>query len=233
MAGPSRREIREMFDDLAAGYDRFNSLFSVGLDAFLRGRALARVRPGMRILDVGTGTGDLAIGAARRMKGAGEVVGLDFSAPMLRRAAEKAQKTGVAPRIRWVEKGAEEIPFEEALYDGALSGYVLRNLYENIETILRGIHRALKPGGWVSFVDLTEPRHPIVRRLGFAYLQSVTKFWGKFVFGPLYPETYLEQSMKRFLKRDAFVDLLKQTGFRDIRAQGHAFGMVTHYTAAK
>ncbi len=233
MTGPSGVEIQTMFDRLAEGYDRFNTVMSLGLDAYYRNRTLAPIRPGMRILDLGTGTGTLALGAARRVGDAGEVIGLDFSADMLKVADRKARAAGLEGRIRWVQKPAEAIPFEEVLYDGVISGYVLRNIYKNIESILAGLYRSLKPGGWVSIVDLTEPKNPVMRSLSFAWLQSVTWLCGRMTFGKDYPDTYLRDSMKRFLKADEFSALLAKTGFKNVRAQGLVGGMVTHYSGTK
>lgn len=233
MAGPSGAQIQSMFDRLAARYDRFNSVMSLGLDAYCRGLTLRSVRAGMRILDVGTGTGDLALDAARIVGSGGEAVGLDFSPDMLKIAAQKARAAGLEGRVRWVQRSAEDIPFEEAPYDGVVSGYVLRNIYEHIDSILAGIYKALKTGGWISFVDLTEPRNPVMRRLSYAYLESVTRLCGRLIFGSDYPDTYLRDSMKRFLKTDEFEALLTRTGFKNVRARPLMGGMVTHYFASK
>lgn len=228
----SPESIRAMFDLLANGYDRFNRLSSLGLDALWRKKALEPIRPGMRVLDIGCGTGDLALGALERIQGRGEVVGLDFSEPMLKRAEEKRRKNGPAGPIRWELRGAEEIPFESAPFDAAVSGFVLRNL-RGIEGILAGVYRALRPGGILSFVDLTEPENPLVRRGGFVYLNTGVDIFGRLVFGADYPRDYLKESMKSFLRPRAFKELLQKTGFTDVTAKSFLLGMVTLYSARK
>jgi len=221
-----------MFDALAAGYDRFNRLSSLGLDALWRKKTLEIIRPGMRVLDIGTGTGDLALGALRIVGERGEVVGLDFSEPMLQVAARKTELQNAPGTIRWELRGAEEIPFEETPYDAAVSGFVLRNL-RGIESILAGVYRSLRPGGLISFVDLTEPLNPIFRRGGVLYLNTAVMICGRFVFGASYPEGYLRDSMKSFFRAPEFAALLSKTGFVNVRAKSFLFGMVTLYTGRK
>ncbi len=228
----SPESIRTMFDRLAQGYDRFNRLSSLGLDALWRKKALEPIRPGMRVLDIGCGTGDLALGALARIEGRGEVVGLDFSEPMLRVAEAKHRRNGPAGPIRWELRGAEEIPFESTPFDAAVSGFVLRNL-RGIDGILAGVYRALRPGGVLSFVDLTEPENPLIRRGGFLYLNTGVSVFGRFVFGADYPAGYLKESMKSFFRPREFKALLEKTGFIEVRAKSFLFGMVTLYSAKK
>jgi demethylmenaquinone methyltransferase/2-methoxy-6-polyprenyl-1,4-benzoquinol methylase len=227
---PDSRLIREMFDRISGDYDRFNRWASLGLDALWRRSALAVVRPGMRVLDLGTGTGDLALGAARRLGGRGEVVGIDFSVPMLILAEEKRRRRRLEG-VRWEARRAEEVPFEAEPYDAVVSAFVLRNIHEHLETILEGVRRALKPGGVVSFVDLTEPEHPWARRLGFFYVNRVIEFLGRSLFRDPYPVRYLTESMARFHRASGFRELLRRAGFEEVASRSFLFGMVTHYTA--
>ena len=225
--------IRSMFDSLAGRYDRFNRLVSFGLDHFWRSRTLSVIRPGMRVLDVGTGTGELAIGAYKRLRGQGSVVGLDFSEPMLLQAQAKQQRLGIQGDLKWVLRKAEEIPFEEVSYDAVLSGFVLRNIALNIDSILKGIHQSLREGGLISFIDLTEPENALMRRLGFIYLNVIVYYWGRCLFKSAYPGNYLKESMQNFFRPKAFVKHLEEIGFKNIKAHSYLFGMITHYTAQK
>lgn len=232
---PDGPTIRQMFDDLAPRYDLFNRLTSMGMDAGWRSDTLRPVKPGMRVLDLGCGTGDLALMAASRMEGAGEVVGLDFSKRMLEVAEGRRLKTPepAARLVRWEEGRAEDLPFEPQLFDLAVSGFVLRNLYQNIDAILSGVYASLALGGRISFLDITEPRNKTLKTLWTAYMTTVAAIYGKFLFGKSYPMFYLTESAKRFLKPDEFTLKLKAAGFKNVVAREYLFGIITLYSAEK
>ena len=229
----TRPDVQHLFDRISPQYDRFNRFSSLGHDAFWRRRALDVVRPGMRVLDLGTGTGDLAFGAWQRLEGQGEVIGLDFSPSMLRLAEEKRLQRGIRAGIRWIQKRAEDIPFEAELYDAVISGFVLRNLHENIEVILAGVYDSLKRGGVISFVDLTEQESSLMRFFSRAYMKTVVRLWGRIFFHDTYPVRYLQGSMVRFFRAKKFSALLERVGFEDIRTESHWLGAVTHYLGRK
>jgi demethylmenaquinone methyltransferase/2-methoxy-6-polyprenyl-1,4-benzoquinol methylase len=232
---PDGTMIRRMFDDLAPRYDLFNRLTSMGMDAGWRRDVLKPVKPGMRVLDLGCGTGDLALMAAERMQGSGEVVGLDFSGKMLEIAEVRRQKTpdNAARLVRWEQGRAEDLPFEQKSYDLAVSGFVLRNLYENIDAILVGVYTSLALGGRISFLDITEPRNKTLKKLWTLYMTTVVAIYGKLLFGKAYPMFYLTDSARRFLKSDEFAGKLKATGFENVRARHYLFGIITLYSATK
>ncbi len=234
-APPTSQHIQGMFDRLARRYDLFNHLTGLGLASRWRRIALEPVRAGMRILDLGCGTGDLSFGAVQKMDGQGEVTGLDFSKNMLDHARKRAGK--IEPRaqalLRWVEKKAEDLPFENSPYDGVISGFVLRNLYENIDAILTGVHRSLKPGGFIRFIDITEPENILVRWVWQFYMNSAVVIYGKLLFGKDYPSFYLTESARRFLRAAHFMKKLESGGFSNVRAKPLMLGMVTLYEAVK
>ena len=232
---PDSDYIQNMFNRLAVRYDLFNHLTSFGLASFWRREALAPLRPGMRVLDLGCGTGDLALGAVRRLNGSGEVVGLDFSEKMLFFAQKRYEKTGLNGhhKIRWALKKAEDLPIESEPYDLVVSGFVLRNLYQNIDLILKGVYRSLKPGGKISFLDITEPQKKWVGALWKFYMTTFTALYGRVLFGKDYPMFYLTESAKRFLNAAEFSRKLGETGFQDVRTRSHLFGVITIYQARK
>lgn len=224
-----------MFDRLAGRYNLFNSLISLGLDSLWRNEALKPVLPGMNVLDLGCGTGDLSVGAARRLKGQGQVTGLDFSQRMLEVARQRLERLPptYAAAVRLVRRSAQELPFEEAPYDLVLSGFVLRNLYESIEWVLSGVYRSLKKDGAISFLDFTQPPNPVAWRLWRLYMNSFVALYGRALFGKDYPESYLTQSAERFLKKDEFVKRLEAQGFVNIRVKSDLFGIIVLYQATK
>ena len=225
--------VRRMFDRLSGRYDLFNRLSSLGLDAVWRKRALAPLRSGMSVLDLGAGTGDLALAALRGLQGNGRVAGLDFSGPMLTEARKKEALMRLQGSVHWVLKRAEEIPFEAERYDLVVSGFVLRNIAHHIKEILAGVRSAMKEGGQISFVDLTLPSNPVFRLLGNLYLKGFVGALGRLIFGDAYPALYLKESMNRFYRPEELLVLLKKAGFRELEARSYLFGMVTHYLGRK
>ncbi|OGW81371.1 MAG: hypothetical protein A3C47_06890 [Omnitrophica bacterium RIFCSPHIGHO2_02_FULL_51_18] len=224
-----------MFDRLARRYDLFNRLSSLGLDNLWRKEALKGVSEGMRVLDLGCGTGDLSIGSARKLKGRGQVTGLDFSQAMLEIARRRLRKLDPqsAAAVRFVRRKAEELPLDEAPYDLVLSGFVLRNLTEHLDAILSGVYRSVKKGGRIGFLDFTEPPSRWVRGLWRFYMNSCVAFYGKILFGKDYPDFYMTKSAERFLKVDEFSKKLEEKGFSKVSARRFMFGVIVLYEAEK
>jgi demethylmenaquinone methyltransferase / 2-methoxy-6-polyprenyl-1,4-benzoquinol methylase len=147
-----------MFDRIAGVYDLLNTVMSAGLHHRWRARAvdMARVGPGSRVLDVATGTGDLAIELARRVAPAGEVVGSDFSEGMLDRARAKASVAGleVCPRFEWAD--ALELPYPDGSFVAATVGFGARN-FSDLARGLAEMARVVSPGGRVVVLEITTP----------------------------------------------------------------------------
>jgi len=153
-------EVRAMFDRVAGVYDLLNTVMSAGLHHRWRARAvdMARVGAGSRVLDVATGTGDLAIELARRVSPSGEVVGSDFSEVMLDHARAKSASGGlqVSPRFEWAD--ALELPYADGHFDAATVGFGARN-FSDLTRGLAEMARVVRPGGRVVVLEMTTPTH--------------------------------------------------------------------------
>lgn len=190
----------------------------------------------MRILDIGCGTGDLSLLAVKRLKGHGEIVGLDFSEKMLEIAEKRYQNLSLSSGkavLRFVCRRAEELPFEQKPYDLAVSAFVLRNLYENMDAILSGVFEALRPGAQIAFLDFTEPPGRLRLWLWRMYMQTAAAVYGNLLFGKDYPKNYMTESAQRFLKAPAFAEKLREIGFENVTAQKFMMGIIVLYRAAK
>ena len=232
-AAPDAAYIRGMFDRMAARYDTFTALTGFGQAGRWRARTLEPLRPGMRVLDLGCGTGDLALDALRRVGPSGEVVGLDFSEPMLGVLERKyrCRPSAGLGTLTMVQGRAEDLPLDRRPFDVVVSGFVLRNLYAQIGPILEGVRRSLRPGGQFRCLDLTEPAHPLLRGVFRGYMLSLVGLYGAMLFGKDYPIPYLPDSARRFFKAQEFAETLARAGFTHISARSFFFGAVTLYHA--
>ncbi len=205
------------------------------MDNLWRKETLRAVKPGMRVLDLGCGTGDLTLGAALKMGGGGgEVVGLDFSEKMLAVAQKRYERAQArSAKVRFVALRAEEIPFEDDTYDIVISGFVLRNIYENIDIILNKVYDALRPAGKVRFLDFTEPPSKAWKNLWQLYMNTAVRLYGRVLFGSKFPDNYLTRSAARFPKPAELISKLKNAGFINIEIKLFMGGIIVLYQAEK
>jgi len=223
--------VRAMFDRVAGGYDLINSVMTAGLHHRWRERAadLARVGPGSRVLDVATGTGDLALELARRVGPGGEVVGSDFSEAMLARARAKAPPPArdggeavVIPRFEWGD--ALELPFADGAFDAATVGFGARN-FADLSRGLGEMTRVVRPGGRVVVLEFTTPTRPPLSLFFRLWFDRLVPLLGRLV-GDSDAYTYLPNSVKRFPAPPALARELERAGLREIRYLLTAGGIV-------
>ncbi|HSB38272.1 MAG TPA: ubiquinone/menaquinone biosynthesis methyltransferase [Gaiellaceae bacterium] len=207
--------VRSMFDRISPVYDAMNRTMTMGLDQRWRRAAVAAVvRPGDRVLDACSGTGDLAVAALRA---GGRVTGLDFSERMLKRAGRKG------PEVEWVQGDALALPFEDGSFDAATVGFGVRNL-DDLERGLAELRRVLRPGGRVAILEITRPRGLLAPfyRLWF---DGLVPLLGRLLPGGS-AYTYLPASVRRFPGPDDLAGLLRGAGFEDVRWRTFAGGIV-------
>ncbi|HTW12102.1 MAG TPA: bifunctional demethylmenaquinone methyltransferase/2-methoxy-6-polyprenyl-1,4-benzoquinol methylase UbiE [Solirubrobacteraceae bacterium] len=222
-------QVRAMFDRIAGIYDRTNSVMTAGLHHQWRRRAvdLAEVGDGSRVLDVATGTGDLAFELARRVGPSGEVVGADFSEEMLVIARRKAQSgaagEGAAP-VRFEQANALLLPHATGEFDAATVGFGVRN-FSDLDQGLRELVRVVKPGGHVVILEMTAPQRPPLSVFFKLWFNRAVPLLGR-VAGDSDAYTYLPNSVRRFPGPDALAAKLTQAGLTDVRYIVTAGGII-------
>lgn len=230
----SPQKIAGMFNGIAERYDFLNHLLSAGIDARWRKRAIRSLDLTGRetVLDVCTGTGDLAIAALRRTPGARRVLGVDFAGAMLRVGLEKLRREQLDDRITLVRGDATRIPVASASVDGVAVAFGIRNV-EDTAAGCREIARVLKPGGRLAILEFAIPTAPIVRQVYLWYFRHVLPAIGRMVSRHNAAYGYLPASVGAFASPDEFVTILRQSGLVDISAAPLTLGIVYLYTARR
>lgn len=228
-------KIAGMFDAIARRYDTLNHLLSAGLDKRWRRHAVrALALTGTeRVLDMCTGTADLAIAAAtEREHRAASVVAIDFSSEMLRFAAPKIQQAGLADRV-WLARGdATAVPLPDGSCDAAMVAFGIRNVLDP-EQGCREFYRVLKPGGRLAILEFGSPRLPGLRALYLWYFRRVLPLVGRLISKHRDAYTYLPASVVEFPTGEAFLAILKRAGFSATRFKTLSFGIVYLYLASR
>ncbi len=225
------RYVNEMFARIARRYDFMNRLMSLGRDRAWR-RALIKAanppNPG-RVLDVGTGTADLAIELAG---GADSVVALDFCPEMMSLGRYKVSKKGVQHKIEFILGDAAALPFADDSFDCALAGFVLRNMAD-MPRCLAEISRILKPNGCIALLELVMPPSRLVRAFHHLYLWWLTPIIGRVVTGNGNAYAYLPRSIADFPKAQEMKGVLERIGFRNVSYRPLNLGAIAIYTGLK
>ncbi len=225
--------VETMFDAVAPRYDLLNRVLSFGIDQYWRTQAvrlLADEQP-TRVLDVATGTADLALEAQRRLHPR-EVVGVDLSAEMLRYGRKKIERTGLSSRIALVQGDAAALPFDDNTFDAALVAFGVRN-FEDLEAGLRGIGRVLRPGGRLVVLEFSSPRSTPIKQLYGWYSRHVLPRIG----GALSPDQgayeYLPSSVAAFPDGPDFLNRMSESGYSDLLWRPLTFGIASLYRGTR
>ncbi|MCB9246020.1 MAG: bifunctional demethylmenaquinone methyltransferase/2-methoxy-6-polyprenyl-1,4-benzoquinol methylase UbiE [Flavobacteriales bacterium] len=229
--GSKKAQIEEMFDDISRRYDFLNHFLSLGIDRSWRKtmiRTISKV-PHDKILDVATGTADVAIAASK--KGAGEVIGVDISENMLAIGRKKIEKLKIT-NVRLDRGDSESLQFPDNTFDVVTVAFGVRN-YEDLRKGLAEMRRVLKPGGMLAVLEFSYPTaFPVKQFYGF-YNAYILPFLGKIFSGSRKAYTYLPESVKAFPEGKEFVELLSSTGLTHTQQKKLTFGICSLYTALK
>lgn len=218
-----------MFDRIAGVYDRLNSVMTAGLHHRWRQRAveLAQVGPGNRVLDVATGTGDLAFALARAIGPDGEVVGADFAEQMLQIARSKASAGATGPdtaAVRFEQANALLLPHATDEFDAATVGFGVRN-FSDLDQGLRELARVVRPGGRVVILEMTTPRRPPLSTFFKLWFDRVVPVLGRAAGDPD-AYAYLPNSVRRFPGPEELAARMAAVGLDDIRYVLTAGGII-------
>jgi len=226
--------VAAMFDAIAARYDLLNRLLSAGIDRRWRRRAIRSLRLTGResVVDVCTGTADVALTSVEARPGAARVVGIDFSGEMLRLGSRKVRRQGQAGRILLARGDATRLPIRSESADAATVAFGIRNV-EDPERGLAEMYRALVPGGRLAILEFSIPSSALIRAVYLPYFRYVLPRIGRLVSGHGSAYTYLPASVGSFIPPETMLAMLAACGFLDAEATPLTGGIVMLYTAQK
>lgn len=222
-----------MFDNIAPTYDRLNHLFSLSIDKLWRRRVVRivrRMKPS-RVLDLATGTGDLAIKMAKRMGGA-RIMGIDLSENMLAVAARKVRRQGLDDHVALYQGDAEHLDVGDGVIDVVTVAFGVRN-FGNPEAGLAEMARTLRSGGHAVILEFSMPRNALVRKLYGLYSNHVMGPVGGMVSHDREAYDYLPASIAEFPDPERFLDIMRAAGFVDCRRRSQSLGIAQIYIGRK
>jgi demethylmenaquinone methyltransferase / 2-methoxy-6-polyprenyl-1,4-benzoquinol methylase len=232
-AKTKKEQVAEMFDRIAFRYDFLNRFLSAGIDISWRKKTLLQLRDiqPKTILDVATGTADVAIMAARLLKPE-KIIGIDISDKMLKLGREKLLKTGLNGVIELQSGDSEAINFPDRSFDAVTVAFGVRN-FERLEKGLSEIYRVLKPGGKLAVLEFSKPKTKGIQQLYNLYMGMVAPEVGRWLSKNKDAYQYLNNSVQQFPEGNEFSDILKSTGFSDTSCKRLSFGICSIYCGTK
>lgn len=228
-----KEEVQLMFDNIAPSYDKLNHIFSLSIDKLWRRRVVRIVRRHNpeRVLDLATGTGDLAIAMAKRIPTA-KVMGVDLSENMLAVAAEKVSRQGLDDHIALYQGDAEQLDVERGLLDAVTVAFGVRN-FGDIEASLREVWRVLREGGMFVVLEFSTPRNALVRKLYGLYSERVMTPVAGMMSHDKKAYNYLPASISEFPEPEKFIEMLEAAGFVGCKRRSQSLGIAQIYICYK
>lgn len=228
-----KQQVARMFNNIALRYDFLNHFLSLGIDKYWRRKAISMLkgRKNSLILDIATGTGDLAIIAAKNLN-PDKIYGIDISSEMLEIGKQKIARKKLEQKILLIEGDSEDLIFEDNKFDAVTVAFGVRN-FQELETGLTEMHRVLKPGGMTVILEFSQPKNIILKKLYNFYSSRISPKIGKVISKDEAAYSYLHESVKAFPYGMDFCNILVKCGYKNIHFTSLTFGIATIYTAEK
>ncbi len=228
-----KEQVASMFDSIAFRYDFLNRFLSAGIDVSWRKKAihaLHEVKPKI-ILDVATGTGDVAI-LTHKLIAPTHITGIDISEGMLAEGRKKIVALGLQDSIELVSGDSEQLAFNNNHFDGITVAFGVRN-FEHLETGLQEMFRVLQPGGKLVILEFSKPKQFLFKGFYNIYMNIVAPGFGKMIAKNKEAYQYLNDSVQAFPEGDAFTSIMEKVGFTSITSKKLTFGICTIYCGKK
>ncbi len=228
-----KSSVGAMFDSIAWRYDFLNHLLSFGIDHSWRRKAVGSISgifSEPRILDVATGTGDLAIEALKLNPV--KITGIDISLKMLEKGTEKISAKGLSSKIELIEGDSENIAFPDQSFDISMSAFGVRNFTDTLKG-LSEMNRILSPGGVIMVLEFSRPNNFIFRKFYFFYFLNILPFFGRLFSRDRAAYRYLPDTVMKFPDNEDFIKLLHSAGFTNVKQKKLTFGVASIYTGFK
>jgi len=231
----SGERVQRMFGEIAPHYDRMNHLLSLNIDRYWRWWTVRKLQPqpGEPILDVCTGTGDLALAFQRATGGKSEIVGADFCLQMLEIGRGKQQRAGIGPELTFVEADAQNLPFDDNRFAIVSVAFGLRNVADT-DRGLAEMTRVCNPGGQVAVLEFSTPRLQPLRAFYLFYFRHILPRIGQFFArNKSAAYEYLPASVGQFPDGEALVERMRAVGLKNVKYWPLTFGVATLYVGKK
>jgi len=226
-----KKQVTQMFDNIAGSYDFLNHTLSLGMDNIWRKIAIKKLTNNpTSILDIATGTADFAISASKYTNA--KITGIDISQGMLDVGVEKINRKGLSDRIQLQLADSEKLPFQDNSYDAITAGFGVRN-FEDLNKGLSEMYRTLKTGGILAILEPSEPTNFPLKQLYKLYFHYILPFIGGIISKDKNAYTYLPDSVSAFPSGKDFLTELVKVGFKESKHIPLTFGIVSLYIAIK
>ena len=230
--GKKREQVEAMFDNIANEYDRFNYLASFNIDRIWRKRAISSLKPfaPRNVLDIATGTGDLALLIEKTLKPE-SIIGCDISEGMMQVAREKCRRRGIT-NIRFEKEDCTALSYPDNSFDALTSSFGVRN-FQELEKALGEMHRVLHPGGHLVILELSSPTRFPMKQLFPVYAKYVMPTLGRLFSKDAKAYRYLPESIAAFPQGEVMQGILEKVGFSKVEFRRYTGGICTFYLATK
>ena len=228
-----KKQVEQMFDNISSNYDFLNHFLSFGIDHIWRNKAIKIVAEDQPkfILDVATGTGDLAFTAQKKIN-PDKIIGLDLSNGMLEVGRAKIQKRNLNDKLEFIQGDSEELPFEDEYFDAVMVSFGVRN-FENLNKGLSEIIRVLKKGGKIVVLEFSKPKTFPIKQGYHIYSKYILPVFGSLISKDKSAYHYLPESVAAFPEGNDFLNELMKVGFNESKFDKLSGGIASIYSAIK